>query len=323
MAPKRRVTIAVLDDYQRAAEKFLPLQELREVCLPELTTYTTPAKDTEELVARAGAAEVVIAMRERSRLTADVLAGLERTRLIVTTGARNAAIDTAAARSRGIVVCGTRGMDTGPAELSWALLLALVRRIPEADRGVRIGDWASSVGETLAGKTLGVVGLGTIGRQVAEYGKAFGMRVLASSRSLSPELAAILGVDRVSRERLFREADVVTLHIPLTADTAGFVGARELGWMKRTAYLVNTARGGLVDQSALESALTDGLIRGAALDVYDVEPLPVDSALVGMPNVVLAPHIGYVTEERYTAYYRQAAEIVRRYVQGIEIRVIN
>lgn len=320
MSESRTVRIAILDDYQHAAERFFPLPALEAVCRPELTVYTDHAADDDELVDRVGAADVVVAMRERSPLPREVIERLERTKLIVTSGARNASIDTSAAAERGIVVCGTRGKDSAPAELTWGLLLALLRRIPAEDAGVRQGRWGVHVGETLSGKVLGILGLGEIGRQVARYGSAFGMRVLAHSRSLTPELAAALGCERVDVETLLREADVVSLHLKLTSQTRGTIGRDELGFMKSSAYLVNTARGALVDEQALVHALTAGEIRGAALDVYEHEPLPPGSPLRELPNVVLTPHVGYVSEDRYASYFGQAAENIVHYLRGRPIR---
>lgn len=317
---RRRIRIAILDDQQRAAQRYFPLDELRTVCEPELTIYTDHARDEEELVRRAGQADVVVAMRERSTLSRAVIERLEATGLIITSGARNAAIDRDAAAERGIVVCGTSGGDSAPAELTWGLLLALVRRIPAEDVGVRAGRWGVHVGETLDGRTLGVVGFGTIGREVARYGRAFGMRVLASSRSLTAENAAVHGCEAVGLETVLRESDVVTLHLKLTSDTRGIIGRRELGLMQRSAYLVNTARGALVDEGALVEALQRGRLRGAALDVYATEPLPVDSPLVRLDNVVLTPHVGYVSHDRYASYFGQAAENIVAWLEGAPIR---
>lgn len=321
--PRRPVSIVVLDDHQRAARRYLPLDELAAVCDPQVTVHTDTAADVDELVARIGDAEVVVAMRERSRLGRDVLERLTGTRLIVTSGARNAAIDRAAATERGILVCGTRGKDAAPAELAWGLLLALVRRIPAEDQGIRSGRWGVHVGEALEGRRLGVVGMGDLGTRVARYGVAFGMEVLAHSRSLTREHAHALGCTAVDRETLLREADVVTLHLPGNAETRGYIGARELGLMRRSAVLVNTARGALVDEAALVEALRTGAIAGAALDVFDREPLPAGSPLLVLDNVVLSPHVGYVTDARYHDYFGQAAEIVAAYVRGRPIRELG
>jgi phosphoglycerate dehydrogenase-like enzyme len=317
---RRPVRIVVLDDHQAAADRYLPIHELQPWCEPDLTIHTDVAATEDELVARLRDAEVVIAMRERSPLPARILERLETTRLIVTSGARNAAIDHHAAAARGITVCGTRGKDAAPAELTWGLLLALVRRLPAEDAGIRAGRWGVHVGDTLEGRRLGILGYGDIGARVARYGLAFGMEVLASSRSLTTQAALGSGVNAVDPETLLRESDVVSLHLKLTPETAGTIGRRQLGLMQRSAVLVNTARGGLVDEPALIDALRGGSIAGAGLDVFAVEPLPADSPLRELDNVVMTPHVGYVTDDRYRSYFGQAVENVVAYLRGAPIR---
>lgn len=320
---RRPVRIVVLDDHQRAADRYLPLDGIRRWCDPEVIVHTDVAADQPALVERLRGAEVVVAMRERSPLPAEVISQLTATRLIVTSGARNAAIDHHAAATRGIAVCGTRGKDAAPAELAWALLLALVRRVPAEDAAVRAGRWGTHVGRTLEGSRLGVLGLGDIGTRVARYGQAFGMDVLASSRSLTRETALSLGVTAVDRETLLREVDVLSIHLKLTPETAGSVGRRELGLMKHSAILINTSRGAIVDESALVDALRSGTLAGAGLDVFETEPLPATSPLLALENVVLTPHIGYVTDGRYQAYFGQAAEIIVSYLLGEPVRQLT
>ena len=319
----RAVRIAILDDYQRAADRYFPVDRLRSLYGAEVTIYTDHAETEAELVRRAGSAEVVIAMRERSPLPSSVIDQLEATELIVTTGARNAAIDGKAARARGITLCGAGDTDPATAELTWALLMAVARRIPQEDAGVRAGHWGLHVGDHLHGRTVGILGIGNIGTQVARYAQAFGMNVVATSRSFTPERAATLGVQAVDWDGVFRQADYLSVHLRLTTDTRGSIGWREFGIMKDTAYLINTARGPLIEEGALVRALQEGKIRGAALDVHNEEPLPSGSPLLEMDNVVLTPHIGYVTEERYATYYGQAGESVEFYLKGHPIRVIN
>lgn len=321
--PQRPLSVTVLDDHQRAAHRYLDMAGLRPWCDPRLTIHTDSATDEDDLVARIRDSEVVIAMRERSALTAAVIERLETTRLIITSGARNAAIDHRAAAQRGIAVCGTRGKDAAPAELAWGLLLALLRRIPAEHAGIAAGRWGTHVGDVLEGKRLGVLGLGDLGTRVARYGVAFGMEVFASSRSLTRETALALGVMAVDRETLLREVDVLSIHLKLTPETAGAIGRRELGLMKRSAVLVNTARGAIVDEEALVAALQSGALAGAALDVFAVEPLPADSPLLALDNVVLTPHVGYVTDGRYQGYFGQAVEIISSYLQGALIRELR
>jgi phosphoglycerate dehydrogenase-like enzyme len=236
---------------------------------------------------------------------------------------RNAAIDLAAAADRGIVVCGTAGLPYPTAELAWGLILALARHIPAEDRATREGRWQETVGRGLNGKTLGVLGLGTLGSRVARFGRAFEMTVLAWSQNLTAERAAEVGATLAGKDELLARADVVSIHLVLSDRTRGLIGARELQRMKRTAYLVNTSRGPIVDEAALVHALREGTIAGAGLDVFDEEPLPPDHPLRGLPNTVIAPHLGYVTEETYRVFYGQALEDVQAYLRGAPIRVLR
>lgn len=316
------VRIAVLDDYLGTAHEYFPHEELEREFGAETRFYRDHLTSTDEVVARANEADVLVVMRERTRLPAAVIDRLERTRLIVTTGARNAAIDEDAARRRGIQVCGAGGTDSATAELTWALLLALVRRVPSEDAGVRNGEWGRHMGDHLRGRTLGILGLGTIGSEVARYGQAFGMHVVAAGLTLTRERAALYGCEMVTWDSLFRQADVVSVHLRLTPETRGAIGWREFGIMSAGSYLINTARGDLIDEVALIDALQGGKIRGAALDVHAVEPLPTDSPFLAMDNVVLTPHIGYVTEQRYETYYGQAGETVAWFLRGRPVRVI-
>src|ERR671923_1019467 len=236
---------------------------------------------------------------------------------------RNASIDMDAARDLGITVCGTRGLGYPTAELTWALILALVRRVPQEDRATRAGQWQTSVGEGLNGKVLGVIGLGNLGSQVATIGQAFGMSLVAWSQNLTAERAAQYGATLVSKDELLSQADIVTIHLVLSARTRRLIGARELGLMKRTAYLINTSRGPIVDEPALIQALRQGAIAGAALDVYDEEPLPLDHPLRHLPNTVITPHLGYVTVEGYKVFYSHVVEGIQAFLQGKPVRVID
>jgi phosphoglycerate dehydrogenase-like enzyme len=236
---------------------------------------------------------------------------------------RNAAIDLQAAVDRGVVVCGTGGLPYPTAELAWGLVLSLMRRIPREDRATREGRWQETVGLGLNGKTLGVLGLGTLGSRVARFGRAFEMEVLAWSQNLTAERAAELGAVRVEKDDLLAQSDVVSIHLVLSERTRGLIGARELGLMKRTAYLVNTSRGPIVDETALVRALREGTIAGAGLDVYDEEPLPLDHPLRGLPSTVITPHLGYVTEETYRIFYGQALEDILAFLRGEPVRVLR
>ncbi|MGH7319107.1 MAG: D-2-hydroxyacid dehydrogenase family protein [Candidatus Rokuibacteriota bacterium] len=279
--------------------------------------------DLEAVAARLADFDVVMAMRERTPFPRALLERLPRLRLLVTAGMRNAAIDLHAAADRGILVCGTAGLPYPTAELAWGLILSLVRWIPHEDRATRDGRWQETVGRGLNGKTLGVLGLGTLGSRVARFGRAFEMEVLAWSQNLVAARAAEVGARRVDRDELLARSDVVTVHLVLSDRTRGLVGARELGLMKRTAYLVNTSRGPIVEEAALVHALRGGTIAGAGLDVFDEEPLPPDHPLRGLPNTVITPHLGYVTEETYRIFYGQALEDIQAYLRGEPIRVLR
>ncbi|MGW4465134.1 D-2-hydroxyacid dehydrogenase family protein [Micromonospora sp. NPDC004704] len=314
------VRVAVLDDYQDVAREFGGWDRLGDRV--EVTVFTDHVDDVEVLVRRLADAEVVVAMRERTAFPAAVLDRLPRLRLLVTTGMSNVAIDVSAATRRGVVVTGTRGVATGTAELTWGLILALVRRIPTESQRVREGGWQSTVGGDLAGHTLGVVGLGRMGAQVAAVGRAFGMRVVAWSENLRAEHAAELGVQAVSKEELLTGSDIVTVHLQLGDRTRGLFGEAELRSMRRDAYLVNTSRGPIIDEAALLTALHEGWIAGAGLDVFDVEPLPTDHPLRTAPNTVLTPHLGYVTRETYRVFFGDAVEDIEAFLAGQPVRVL-
>jgi len=325
--------VAILDDYQQVALASADWSAVREIA--EIHVFAQHIARTEALVSALEPYDVVVAMRERTPFDAERLSRLPRLRLLVTTGMGNAAIDLAAAAERGITVCGTGGVGSTTAELTWGLILALVRHIPEEDRRLKMaggaggaaladsGAWQQTVGTGLDGKRLGVVGLGHLGQRVAEIGRAFGMKVSAWSQNLDPEHAKKVHAKAVSKQTLFATSDVVTVHYKLSPRSVGLIGEAELALMKPTAYLVNTSRGPIVDSAALLAALRSGSIAGAALDVYDVEPLPLSSPLRSAPNVVLTPHLGYVTEESYRVFYGEAAEDIVAFAQGAPVRVLS
>jgi phosphoglycerate dehydrogenase-like enzyme len=279
--------------------------------------------DPEAIAARLRDFDVVVAMRERTPFPSALFARLSRLRCLVTTGMRNAAIDLGAAAERGVVVCGTAGLPYPTAELAWGLILSLVRRIPAEDRATRAGSWQETVGLGLNGKTLGVLGLGTLGSRVARVGRAFEMEVLAWSQNLTAERAAQVGATLVAKDELLARSDVVTIHLVLGERTRGLIGARELSLMKPGAFLVNTSRGPIIDESALIRALGDGVLAGAGLDVFDEEPLPLDHPFRRLPNTVVTPHLGYVTEETDRTFYGHALEDVQAFLRGQPIRVLG
>jgi phosphoglycerate dehydrogenase-like enzyme len=313
--------VAILDDYQAVALRMADWASLPPDV--EVVVFRDHAADESRIATRLADFDVVVAMRERTPFPGSLLARLPRLRLLVTTGMRNASIDVRAAAERGVLVCGTAGLPYPTAELTWALILSLVRHVPREDRATRAGGWQETLGTGLNGKTLGVLGLGTLGSRVARVGRAFEMEVLAWSQNLAPERAAAVGATLVPRDDLLARADVVTIHLVLSERTRGLIGARELALMRGTAHLVNTSRGPIVDEAALIQALRAGAIAGAGLDVYDEEPLPPDHPLRRLPNTVITPHLGYVTEETYRIFYGQALEDVRAFLAGAPVRVLG
>jgi phosphoglycerate dehydrogenase-like enzyme len=308
--------IAILDDYQGRA---LDLADWALLKNCELVPFTMPAADEAELLARLRDFDVVVAMRERTRLGRSVLAQLPRLKLIACTGLRNNAIDRSACADLGIVASGAAGGRNGlatTAETAWALLLALSKRVVESHQHLQEGRWQAQLAQPLVGRTLGLIGLGNIGGQMARIGQAFGMDVIAWSANLSDERAQAAGVRRVSQQVLLESADVVSLHLALADSTRGTLGERELALMKPSAILINTARAELVDEPALRQALTHNHIAGAGLDVFWQEPLPHGHWLLALDNVVLTPHLGYVTEENLRSFYANVLKNIQRWLAG-------
>jgi phosphoglycerate dehydrogenase-like enzyme len=312
--------VALLDDYQRVA---LGMADWK--CLPpdtEVVAFEDHLSEDDALVRRLADFDVVMAMRERTPFTRALFERLPRLRLLITAGMRNASIDMAAAAERGITVCGTAGLPYPTAELTWGLIHSLFRRIPAEDRATREGRWQTTLGLGLNGKTLGVLGLGTLGSRVAKVGLALEMKVLAWSQNLTPERAAAAGAELVDKDELLARSDVLSIHLVLSARSRGLIGARELGMMRPTAYLINTSRGPIVDEAALIAALRAGTIAGAGLDTFDVEPLPADHPFRTLPNIVITPHLGYVTEETYRIFYGHALEDIQAFLRGAPVRVL-
>ena len=312
--------VAVLDDYQQVALSSADWSPV--TGRAEVSVFAEHISGTAELARRLAPFEVIAAMRERTPFPADLLAQLPALKLLITTGMRNASIDLAAAQQHGVTVCGTGGAGAGTPELTWGLVMALTRSIPQEDAGVRAGGWQTSVGRDLAGSTLGLLGLGRIGQQVARYAKAFEMEILAWSQNLTEERARECGARLVSKAELFAQSDIVSVHVQLSSRTAGLIGATELALLGPDGYLVNTSRGPIVDEQALISALRGGVIAGAGLDVFDTEPLPAGHPLRDLPNTVLTPHIGYVTERAYEAFYTGIVEDMVAWLDGSPVRVI-
>ncbi|WP_437745343.1 D-2-hydroxyacid dehydrogenase family protein [Sorangium sp. So ce1504] len=313
--------VAILDDYQGVALGMADWRSLHPAA--EVQAFTDHLDDLEALAARLRAFQAVVLMRERTPFPRALFERLDDLRLLVTAGMRNASIDLAAATERRVQISGTDMLPYPTAELTWGLILALFRHIPAEDRAAREGRWQTTLGLGLKGKTLGLVGLGKLGGQVAQVGRAFGMEVIAWSQNLTAERAAEVGARLVPKDDLFAGADVVSVHLVLSPRTRGLVGAAELGRMKPTAFLVNTSRAPLVDEAALLAALRARRIAGAALDVFEPEPLPADHPLLALDNTVITPHLGYVTEEGYRLVYGQAVEDIRAFLDGKVLRPLN
>ena len=308
------VTVAVLDDYQNAALRLADWSVLDGRAA--ITVFSDHLADTDAVVERLKGFDVLCVMRERTPLPRATLERLPRLRLIVSTGARNAAIDVAAAAERKVEVAFTGYTSAPTIEMTWALILAASRHVVAENLAFRRGGWQQGIGVGLAGKTLGVLGLGRVGGGVAEVGGLLGMKVLTWSPNMTPERAAERGATAVSKEDLLRRSDVLTIHMVLSPKTRGMLGAEELALMKPTSLLVNTSRGALVDEAALVSALTSRRIGMAALDVFDVEPLPADHPLRSLENVLGTPHIGYVADDLYRTFFGDTVKAVDAWLAG-------
>lgn len=313
--------VAILDDYQRIALKATDWSRVQDSAAVDV--FHDNIKDRDALVERLRPYDVLVIMRERTPFPRGLIERLPNLKLLVSTSARNRSIDLAACADRGVVACHTEGGHTPTAELTWALILGLAKRIPEEDRATREGHWGVGVGLGLAGRTLGVVGLGKLGSAVARVGKNFDMRVIAWSQNLTDARAREVGVQRVDKDTLLRESDFVTLHVVLSDRTRGLIGAAEMAKMKPTAYLVNTSRGPVVDEAALVEAVNKGVIAGAGLDVYGIEPLPKDHPIRSLPNSIILPHLGGFVIENYELWYRGAVEDIVAWMDGKPIRVMQ
>lgn len=310
------VRVAVLDDYQSAAAGAAGWGSLPDVDIDFVHDHLIG----DALVERIADREIVVAMRERTPITRDLLARLPALKMLVTTGMRNASIDTAAVRERGVLLTGTGSQRQSTTELTWALILGLIRPVARYDATIRAGGWQDTVGGDLAGRTLGLVGLGRQGAAVAKVGLAFGMHVVAWSQNLTTEHATAHSARLVSRADLFAGSDIVSLHLVLSDRTRALIGHQDLRAMRPDAYLVNTSRAGLIDQTALRTAIEHGWLRGVALDVYDTEPLPPDHWLRTSERTLLSPHMGYVSTAGYTTFYTDAVENIAAYLAGTPIR---
>jgi phosphoglycerate dehydrogenase-like enzyme len=306
--------VAILDDYQHAALRLADWSRVRHQA--EITVFSDHVADLSAVVERLRPFDVVCVMRERTPLTREILQQLPNLKLIASTGPRNVAIDSQTAADLGIAVTATGYDSTPTVELTWSLILASMRGIDREAASLKAGGWQIGLGSNLRGKCLGVVGLGNIGREVARIGVAFGMKVIAWSQNLIKEKASAAGAILADKQTLFREADVVTVHLVLSGRTRGLIGAPEFALMKPTARFVNTSRGPIVDDAALIDALQARRIAGAAVDVFNVEPLPPDHPFRKLDNVLATPHIGYVTEDLYRIFYADAAANIAAWLEA-------
>ncbi|MCW2655381.1 MAG: D-isomer specific 2-hydroxyacid dehydrogenase NAD-binding [Mycobacterium sp.] len=313
-----RMRIAILDDYQNVATRFADWDALD----ADVEVFTKPFTDAAEVVRSLTGFDVLVAMRERTRFPAEVLEELTELRLLVSTGPANAAIDLSAASKLGITVCGTGYVSDPTVEHTWTLILGAARNLLTEADSMRTGGWQVTVGTGLRGKTLGVLGLGRVGSEVARIGQAFGMTTIAWSQNLTPQKAAEHNVQAVTKEQLFAESDVLSIHVALSERTRGLVGAAELQSMKPTAILVNTSRGPILDEGALLDTLRQKRISTAAIDVYNTEPLPADHPLRSLPNALLTGHIGYVTDDLYRTFYEDSVENIAAFRAGTPVRLM-
>jgi len=316
--------IAILDDYQHVALKMADWSAIAQRC--EIDVIDRPLAVPDEAARVLAPYDVICMLRERTAAPRALIERLPNLKLLAITGLQHRTLDLTAATECGVLVCHSSahaGAHQGTPELTFALMLAAIRHVPQEDRNIRAGRWQKTLGIQLYGRTLGLVGLGKIGRKVAKVAQAFEMNVIAWSRNLTAQSAAEAGVERVEKDALFARSDIVSLHLVLGERSRGVVGAHELSLMKPTAYLINTARGPLIDEPALIKALQERRIAGAGLDVYWQEPIPPGHPLLTLDNVVLTPHLGYVVEESYRAFYGDIVEAVTAWLDGRPIRMSN
>ena len=316
------VRCAILDDYQNVALKVADFSKVKGDV--EFKAFNEHLDGPDKVIAALQGFQIVVAMRERTGFPKAVIDALPDLKLLITTGMRNASIDTEAAKARGVTVCGTGSFGSPTSGIAIGLMLELTRHIGYENARLHAGaTWQSTIGPDLDGMTLGVLGLGKLGIRTANIAKAFGMKVIAWSQNLTAEKASEAGATYVSKDDLFRQADFVSIHVVLSPRSRGLVGAKEIGLMKPTAYIINTSRGPIIDEAALLAALRDKKIAGAGLDVFDTEPLPVDHPLRKMDNAVITPHLGYVSEQNYKNYFAGVAEDIRGFLDGKPVRVMT
>jgi D-3-phosphoglycerate dehydrogenase len=317
-----RYRCAILDDYQNVALESADWSKVAGDL--DIKAFNTHLGGAENVVKTMQGFEIVCAMRERTAFPRPVIEKLPNLKLLITTGLRNASIDVAAAKERGVVVCGTPAVGNPTAGVAIGLMLELTRRIGYENARMKAGiPWQSTIGLDLDGLTLGVVGLGKLGARMSRIARAFGMKVIAWSQNLTAEKCKEAGVDYAEKDEVFRQSDIITIHVVLSQRSRGLIGARELGLMKPSAYIINTSRGPIIDEAALLAVLRDGKIAGAGLDVFDIEPLPENHPLRELDNVVLTPHLGYVAMQNYRAYFTGVVDDIRAFLDGKPVRVLE
>jgi len=313
---------AILDDYQAVALESADWSKVKADL--DIKVFHEHLGGAEQVIKALQGFDIVVAMRERTPFPKAVIDALPDLKLLITTGMRNASIDTEAAKARGVTVCGTGSFGSPTSGVAIGLMLELTRHIGYENARLHAGDkWQVTIGPDLEGLTLGVLGLGKLGTRTAAIAKAFGMKVIAWSQNLTPEKCEAAGVGYVGREDLFRQSDFISIHVVLSPRSRGLVGARELALMKPGAYIINTSRGPIIDEAALVAVLRDKKIAGAGLDVFDVEPLPLDHPFRKMTNVVITPHLGYVSEQNYRGYFAGVVEDIRGFLDGKPVRVVS
>ena len=316
------IRCAILDDYQNVALKLADWGKVKDRV--EIKVFQEHLGGSDKVIAALQGFQIIVAMRERTAFPKTVLDALPDLKLLITTGMRNASIDTEAAKARGVTVCGTGTFGNPTSGVAIGLMLELTRRIGYENARLHTGvSWQTTIGLDLEGMTLGILGLGKLGTRTANIAKAFGMKALAWSQNLAAEKCREAGVDYATKDDLFRRSDFITVHVVLSGRTRGLIGATELALMKPTAFLINTSRGPIIDEAALIAALRQRKIAGAGLDVFDVEPLPLDHPFRTMDNVVITPHLGYVSEQNYRRYFADAVENIRGFLDGKPVRELS
>jgi len=312
--------VAILDDYQGVAEQLVDWSKFKDSC--EIKVFNQPFENEDHAIENLKSFDALLIMRERTPMTKKLMDGCPNLKFIATSGMRNLGIDLEYAKSKGIIVSGSEGNKNPTAELTWALILGLARNIKQESENMYQGYWQTTIGFELKGKTLGIMGLGNLGSMVAKVGKAFGMEVIAWSENLKIAVAEKHGVMAVTKEELFEKSDFLTIHYLLSDRSRNLVKYDDISRMKKTAFIINTSRGPIINEDDLIKALQDEIIAGAGLDVYAIEPLPENHKLRFLPNVLLTPHIGYVTLDNYIKWYNQMAEDLKAFIDGKPIRLL-